>query len=162
MSRFDNEVRVSKSVLDRLIDFEPRISEEPPRSLSTSLADLKHAVRRDLEWLLNSRSFYDPGDGGLVESLKSVAFYGIPDFTGVSPNSSTERSRISQAIETAIKNFEPRFTNVQVSLEPISNLDRVLKFRIQATLDIEPVPEAVVFDTVLQMGSGNFEVKETV
>jgi type VI secretion system protein ImpF len=161
MSRIDNEIRVSRSVLDRLIDLEPRMSQEPPRTVSTSLAELKQAVRRDLEWLLNSRSFYDSGDGGLEESVKSVAFYGLPDFTGVSPNSSVERARMTDAIQAAIRNFEPRFTNVQVSLEPISNLDRILKFRIQATLDIEPVPEAIVFDTVLQMGSGNFEVRES-
>jgi predicted component of type VI protein secretion system len=34
----------------------------------------------------------------------------------------------------------------------------MLKFRIEATLDIEPTPEPVVFDTVLQLGSGNFAV----
>ena len=84
MSRYDNEIRVTQSVLDRLIDLEPRVSTEPPKSNATSLADLKQSVRRDLEWLLNTRYFYDPGDGvGLEETIKSVAFYGLPDFTGV-------------------------------------------------------------------------------
>jgi type VI secretion system protein ImpF len=63
MSRYDNEIRVTQSVLDRLIDLEPRLSSEPPKSNATSLADLKQSVRRDLEWLLNTRYFYDPGDG---------------------------------------------------------------------------------------------------
>jgi type VI secretion system protein ImpF len=160
MSRIDNEIRVTQSVLDRLIDLEPKVSTEPPKSHSTSLAELKQSVRRDLEWLLNTRCFFDEGDGGLEESLKSVAFYGLPDFTGVSAMSHIEQSRMTRAIEAAIKNFEPRFINVKVSMEPLNNLDRMFKFRIEASLDVEPSPEPVVFDTVLQMGSGNFAVKE--
>ena len=160
MSRLDNEIRVSLSVLDRLIDFEPKVSTEPPKSQSTSLAELKQSVRRDIEWLLNTRYFYDPGDGiGLEEAIKSVAFYGLPDFTAVSAKSHIEQARMTQALEAALRIFEPRFINVKVSLEPISNLDRLLKFRIEANLDVEPAPEPVVFDTVLQMGSGNFAVK---
>jgi type VI secretion system protein ImpF len=161
MSRIDNEIRVSQSVLDRLIDLDPRVSTEPPKSRSTSLAELKQSVRRDLEWLLNTRYFYDAGDGiGLEETIKSVAFYGLPDFTGVSAKSHIEQSRMNQAIESAIKSFEPRFINVKISMEPLSNLDRMLRYRIEASLDIEPAPEPVVFDTVLQMGSGNFAVRE--
>jgi len=158
MSRFDNEIRVSQSVLDRLIDYEPKQSQEPPKSRSTSLAELKQSVRRDLEWLLNTRCFAENIGGGLEESPKSVAFYGLPDFTGVSAKSGIEQKRMTSALETAIKNFEPRFTDLRVSLEPINNVDRMLKFRIEATLDIEPTPEPVVFDTVLQLGSGNFAV----
>jgi type VI secretion system protein ImpF len=160
MSRFDNEIRVSQSVLDRLIDLEPKMSQEPPKSRSQSLAELKQAVRRDLEWLLNTRCFYDAGDGGLEETLRSVAFYGLPDFTGVSAKSHIEQARMTKALETAIRDFEPRFINLKVTLEPISNLDRMLRFRIEASLDIEPTPEPVTFDTVLQMGSGNFAVQE--
>jgi len=160
MSRIDNEIRVSQSVLDRLIDMEPKISTEPPKSRSQSLAELKQAVRRDLEWLLNTRCFNDPGDGGLEESQKSVAFYGLPDFTGLSAKSHIEQSRMTKAIEIAIRDFEPRFTNLKVTLEPINNIDRMFKFRIEASLDIEPTPEPVTFDTVLQMGSGSFAVQE--
>jgi type VI secretion system protein ImpF len=158
MSRIDNEIRVSQSVLDRLIDYEPKQSQEPPKSRSTSLAELKQSVRRDLEWLLNTRCFAENLDGGLEEAPKSVAFYGLPDFTGVSAKSGIEQKRMTSALESAIKNFEPRFTELKISLEPINNVDRMLKFRIEATLDIEPTPEPVVFDTVLQLGSGNFAV----
>jgi predicted component of type VI protein secretion system len=46
-----------------------------------------------------------------------------------------------------------------VTLLPISNVGRELKFRIEANLDVEPAPEPVSFDTVLQMGSGEFRVQ---
>jgi type VI secretion system protein ImpF len=160
MSRIDNEVRVSHSILDRLIDYEPKLTTEPPKSQSQSLAEFKQAVRRDLEWLLNTRCFYDPGDGGLEESLRSVAFYGLPDFTGVGAKSHLEQSRMTKALESALRNFEPRFINLKVTLEPLSNVDKSLKFRIEASLDVEPTPEPVAFDTVLELGSSNFAVKD--
>lgn len=161
MSRLDNEIRVSWSVLDRLIDSDPNESQDPPRSQSASLAELKQAVRRDLEWLLNTRNHLEDVDGTLEESPRSVAFYGLPDFTSVSAKSASEQSRMAKTIETALSYFEPRFSGLKVSMEPVSNVDRSLKFRIEATLEIEPTPEAVVFDTVLQLGSGNFAVNSS-
>lgn len=147
-------------MLDRLIDLDPRMSQEAPKSRSTSLHELKQAVRRDLEWLLNSRCHTQAVDDRLEESPRSVAFYGLPDFTAVSVRSYVEQKRMTKAIEDAIRIFEPRFTNLRVTLEPIENVDRQLKFRIEATLDIEPTPEPIVFDSVLQQGAGGFVVEE--
>ena len=160
MARTDNEIRITPSVLDRLLDFEPKESKEAPKSRSKSLRELKLSVRRDLEWLLNTRCYPQDVDEGLEEVLKSVVFFGLPDFTGVSAKSHIEQKRLSQAVETAIRNFEPRFIDLKVTLEPINNIDRLLKFRIEARLDIDPVPEPIVFDTVLQLGSGEFAIKE--
>ena len=160
MARTDNQIRVTSSVLDRLLDFEPDLTQEPPKSRSRSLSELKQAVRRDLEWLLNTRSYPVEIDERLEEIKKSVVVYGLPDFTGVSAKSSFEMDRLSKAVENAIKTFEPRFLNPKVWLEPIDNTDRLLKFRIEAQLDVEPTPEPIAFDTVLQLGSGDFQVKE--
>ena len=159
MPRTDNEIRVTPSVLDRLIDLDPRQSTEAPKSRSASVVDLKQSVRRDLEWLLNTRRASD-ADGGLEELKKSVLTYGLPDFTGVSAKSHIEQKRLTQSLETALKTFEPRFIDLKVSLEPISSIDRQLRFRIEARLDIEPTPEPIAFDTVLQLGSGEFAVSE--
>jgi type VI secretion system protein ImpF len=160
MARTDNEIRITPSVLDRLLDFDPRSSQEAPKSRSKSLSELKLSVRRDLEWLLNTRCFLVDLDERLEEIKKSVATYGLPDFTGISAKNHVEQKRLSDALETAIKTFEPRFLDLKVTLEPISNVDRLLRFRIEASLDIEPVPEPIVFDTVLQLGSGDFQVQE--
>jgi len=158
MSRLDNHFLVSTSVPGLLIDLEPRESHEALKSQSATVADLKVAVGRDLEWLLNTRCFAENEDGGLKEALNSVAFYGLPDFTAVSAKNPHEQTRMKRAIETALANFEPRFSGVRVTMEPISSVDRLLKFRIEAMLEIEPNPEPVVFDTVLQLGTGSFAV----
>lgn len=161
MARTDNEIRITPSILDRLLDYDPKSSEEAPKSRSKSLADLKQSVRRDLEYLLNSRSFIGEVDEGLVEVNKSVAVYGLPDFTCLSAKNPLELKRLTRVLENTIKVFEPRFLDLRVTLEPLTFVDKQLKFRIEAKLDVEPTPEHIAFDTVLQIGSGDFVVKET-
>lgn len=160
MARIDAEVRVTTSVLDRLLDYEPQISTEAPKSRSTSLRDLRASVRRDLEWLLNTRSTYSFDDDGPEEAKRSVAYYGLPDFTGISVQNQAEQRRLTKAIETAIRFFEPRFLDLRVIMEPFDTVDRQLKFRIEARLDVDPVPEPIAFDTILQVGSGEFVLSE--
>ena len=160
MVRKDLEIRVTPSVLDRLVDLEPKVFTETPKSRSTSLRDLKIAVRRDLEWLLNTRCHGDLSAVENTEVRRSVAFYGLPDIMGMSPKNPAEQKRLSKELEAAIKIFEPRFLNVKVTLDPVEGADRHLKFRIEASLDVEPAPEPIVFDTILQTGSGEFAVSE--
>lgn len=160
MARTDNEIRITPSVLDRLLDFEPNLSSEAPKSRSKSLRDLKTSVRRDLEWLLNSRQNVWEIPDNLEEINNSIAVYGLPDFTGASAKSSAEQKRLVKQIETAIKIFEPRFLDLKVTLEPSNTLERLLRFRIDARLDVKPIPEPISFDTVFQFGSSEFSVVE--
>lgn len=160
MARIDHEIRITPSILDRLLDYEPQMSTEAQRSQAQSLADLKRSVKRDLEWLLNTRHNGVEVPETLEELNHSLAIYGLPDLTSLSVRNPHEQNRLSKAIEHALHVFEPRFLNVKVSLEPIDNTDRQLRFRIEAHLDIEPVPEPISFDTVLQVGSGEFAISE--
>jgi len=160
MARSENEILVTPSLLDRLIDLDPARSQDGPKSRATSVRELKASVRRDIEWLLNTRCYMEAEDADLEETKKSVAFYGLPDFTGMSAKNNLEQKKLSKSLETALKYFEPRFLDLKISLEPVNNVDRQLKFRIEARLDIEPVPEPIAFDTVLQIGSGEFAIVE--
>ena len=156
----DSEIRITPSVVDRLLDFEPKVSSEAPKSRSQGLRELKQSVRRDLEWLLNTRHSAEKVPDGLEEVNKSIAVYGLPDFTGLSSKNIDDRKSLIRNIETALKNFEPRFMNLKVALVESDEQERGVKFQIQAILRIEPTPEPVVFDTVLQVGSGEFKVEE--
>lgn len=156
----DNEIRITPTIVDRLLDFEPRVSTEAPKSRSQGLRELKQSVRRDLEWLLNTRHSADKVPDGLDEVNKSIAIYGLPDFTGLSSKNIDDRKSLIRSIETALRTFEPRFMNLKVTLVETDDHQRGVKFQIQAILRIEPTPEPVVFDTVLQMGSGEFKVEE--
>ncbi|GIU83137.1 MAG: type VI secretion system baseplate subunit TssE [Acidobacteria bacterium] len=159
MPSLNKEIKITPSILDRLIDFEPKLLQESPKSRLKSLREFKQLVRRDLEWLLNTRCHLFVSDSS-QELYKSVLMYGLPDFTGVGIRSKNEQMRLTKAIENAIKTYEPRLSNLRVTLEPFSDVDKTIKFRIEAELKIEPVPEPVVFDTILQLGRGSFDVKE--
>lgn len=159
MARSDNELRVVTSVLDRLLDYEPEISREAMASRSKSLRELKQSVRRDLEWLLNTRQVA----GGLPPELKelndSVAAFGLPDFTALNIDSADDQKSIKREIEDAVRRFEQRLEGVVVAIEPVRATERTLRFRIDARLKIDPAPEPITFDTVLQLGSGEYQVR---
>lgn len=156
----DSEIRITPSIVDRLLDFEPKVSTEAPKSRSQGLRELKQSVRRDLEWLLNTRHSAEKVPDGLDEVNKSIAIYGLPDFTGLSSKNIDDRKSLIRSIETALRAFEPRFMNLKVTLVETDDHQRGVKFQIQAILRVEPTPEPVVFDTVLQVGSGEFKVEE--
>jgi type VI secretion system protein ImpF len=154
MSRFDNHIRITPSVLDRLIDYEPEVSREPAASRSKSLRQLKESVKRDIEQLLNTRQSGDWLPPDLKELNNSLAAYGLPDFTSISIKSPAEQGRLQSALETAIATFEPRLEDINITILPLGDLQRSLHFRIEARLRIEPAPEPVTFDAMLQLASG--------
>ncbi len=159
MARTDNELQVTTSVLDRLLDYEPEITREPIASRSKSLRQLKQSVRRDLEWLLNTRQTALELSPEMKETTNSVATYGLPDFTHLSIDNAGDQKMIKREIEETVRRFEGRLENVVVSIEPVRSIERVMRFRIDARLKIDPTPEPVTFDTVLQLGSGHYEVR---
>jgi type VI secretion system protein ImpF len=153
----ENSGRVKASILDRLLDFDPGESREPATARSIAARDLKKSVMRDLEWLLNTRLGFDIPES-LEEVRKSVAYYGLPDFTALSIANFVELSRLKSDIEHAIKFFEPRLLDVQLIFEPITSTEKQIKFRVEARIDADPLPEEVAFDTVLNSGNGSFVI----
>lgn len=154
----DNErVRITPSVFDRLLDFDPRETAEPPKSRTASIADLKRSVLRDLEFLLNTRQPIF-ADERLEESIGTVVFYGVPDFTGLGVRSHEEFSKFAGDIEKAIRWFEPRIFDVQINFEPVSDVDRQIRFRVEARLDIDPTPEPIMFDSVIHGEDGRISI----
>jgi type VI secretion system protein ImpF len=63
-------------------------------------------------------------------------------------------------IEEAIIDFEPRLGSVHVSLvdEDDDPTRRQVHFLIEAMLRVDPSPEPVVFDTVLEVASGEYQL----
>jgi type VI secretion system protein ImpF len=160
MARTDNEVRVTPSVLDRLLDYEPELSREPLPSRAKNLRQFKQAIRRDLEWLLNTRQIVNELPPELKETNNSLAAYGLPDFTTLNMENAADQKRIKREIEETIRRFEQRLENVVVSFEAGRTTERVFRFRIDARLKVEPSPEPITFDTVLQLGSGQYQIRE--
>src|SRR5215471_4222138 len=148
---------VQESVLDRLIGDDAEVS---PITRTRSVRDLKSAVRRDLEWLLNTRAVAIPPPESLNEVRESVYTYGVSDITSLSADDPKARLRLRTMIEEAIRIFEPRLTNVLVTESGAGTPEnRQLRFSIQAVLRMDPSPERISFDTVLDVSRGQYAVK---
>jgi len=158
MAKAETEGAIALSVLDRLIDHEPGHHAEPPLTRAQSLRRLKGAVKRDLEWLLNTRRTIQEAPPGAAELQRSLYHYGLPDFIGLSLRSTRDQQKLLKMIETTIAQFEPRLMSVRVRMEPLTENVRLLRFVIEGLLRVDPAPERVSFDTVLELSSGRYQV----
>ncbi len=160
MARWEPEQTVTQSVLDRLIDRDPATSSEAPETRAQSVRRLKVALRRDLEWLLNSRRTPDAVGSEFQELEQSLYNFGLPDVTSLSWDSARDRGRLARMIEQTLATFEPRLMKVKVvAVASSAGAQHVMRFQIEGMLDMDPTPEHISFDTLLQLSSGEYQVK---
>lgn len=161
MSRIRPDQLLVPSLLDRLLDDEPDALQELPRSRSQRLSELKKSVRRDLEYLLNTRICLREIPEDCEHVKTSVLNYGIPDFSGVAMGSSKQQELLRSRVEDVIQRFETRFKHVRVELivDPDGRQQRTIRFRIDGVLHAEPAPEPVAFDSLITPAVGQFQVR---
>jgi type VI secretion system protein ImpF len=151
---------VRQSLLDRLIDEEPDKLRDPPLSPAESVAALHRSLRRDLEAMLNTRRRWRSWSEGYTQLGISPIAYGISDFSSGAFNDPRRREWLRADVEQAIRRFEPRLARVRVTLmEPKDELEARLRLRIEALLRIEPAPEPVAFDTLVDAATAEVTVR---
>lgn len=175
--RGEGEVWVVPSVLDRLLDEEPKSARDVPPTRAESVRDFRRAVLRDLDNLLNSRNTFFDLSQDFVEAGQSALTYGLPDLSDLAvwsyeegdnkvktstPTSLRDLGRLRQAIETTIRRFEPRLTGVvaTVTLARPTDSDQAVRVHVEARLTMDPAPEPVSFDIVMPRNTGKVEVKD--
>lgn len=162
MAKIGTDQPLVPSVLDRLLDFDRSVREEPPKSQVQVLSELRESVRRDLADLLNSHTRCRSWPAELTELERSLLSAGIPDAGTADLAEEQGRRDLARQIERTIRLFEPRFKTVRVLLlENADVLDRTLRFRIEALLHAYPAPEPVVFDSALHPITGNYSVQNS-
>lgn len=154
MSPASTEPLVTQSILDRLTAVE-----EWPATRTQSVRFFRDALKRDLEWLLNTRQPPMPEMASYAAARASVLNFGLPDITALGLTSASDHRQLRLAIEACLRNFEPRLSNVRVSLEGSDKADRRLRFHIEGNMNLDPAPEEIAFDTVLELSSGEYKVK---
>ena len=160
MAQREAQGPVTPSILDRLIDFDPKRSSEAPLTRAQSVRQLKSGLRRDLEWLLNSRRVAVEPDESLRELNRSLYVYGLPDFSSFNVASPKDQARLLKCLQSALKIFEPRLASVQVVPIETSGVNtRELRFRVEGLLIMDPASEHVSFDTVIELRTGVCQVK---
>jgi len=157
----DSGRAVQLSILDRLTDDEPAVRTEAPITREKSLRMMRVAVQRDLEALLNTIRIAEKVPETYTELRDSLWLYGLPDINSISLQNQQDEERLLRSLERAIQQFEPRLSRVRVtSYDRILKSRQVVEFHVEAMLMIEPAPERIAFDTILEIGKGSYRVKE--
>jgi len=160
MAKREVERTVQQPLLDRLTDRDPMSATEARMTRAQSVSEFKQSVRRDVEWLLNTRRIPEPAPDSLSELQDSHYDYGLPDITSLSADSPEVRMQLARRIEEAVTLFEPRLADVKISVTDAGEGGtRQLRFLLEGMLRMEPNPEQVAFDTILDTTNCNFEVK---
>jgi type VI secretion system protein ImpF len=155
----DGGPAISQSILERLIDEAPGASTDAPQRWGDAVAQKRASVQRDLEWLLNTRRIAEPAPADFPELRASLYHFGLPDISSRSADSEDARRQLLQQIEETVRTFEPRLSSVRVSLRRGGEEGpHRVRFVIEALLRMEPDPERITFDTVLEVTSGEFVV----
>jgi type VI secretion system protein ImpF len=126
-----------------------------------ALEVLRTAVRRDLEALLNARRRRMPLPAHFSELVVSPMSYGIPDPTSGAFAVPERRRALISEVEATIRRFEPRVSIVSVTLvDEEDQLGEVLRVRVEGVLRADPVPEPILFETLLEPVSRDVTVRE--
>lgn len=150
--------RLQPCLLDRLFDDEPRRRSESREEKVISVKRFREGVKRDIEWLLNSKSrFYDLDDAH-SEIRTSVVNYGIRDFTGLSSENLSLRE-LEHIIRNALIKYEPRLISDELKVKAAgssSELQKVnaLSFEISGKIWAEPLPQDFVLRTEVSLETG--------
>ena len=158
-----DHILVKPSLFDRLLDENFNQPTDPVQDRAQSIRQLKRSVLRDLENLFNSRNALAGLDADFTEVRRSVASYGLPDFSQYNIRNPRELLRLTRTIESCVRDFEPRLSEVEVQAVPLKKgSHRTLRFEIDAKLRVDPIDEPVRFDMELQLNRQECRMLSTV
>ncbi len=164
MAELSTTERLQPALLDRLIDDDPKNTQESRDRRILSMRQLRAAVLRDLTWLLNSPS--RPPTDEIHEFpvvARSVINYGLPSMAGLTA-SSARGARLEGAIRDAVEAFEPRIVpgslHVRVGASDDHSAHRGMVFEISGEICPLPIPEALYVRTEVDLETGHCELKE--
>ncbi len=155
--------RLQPSLLDRLIDDEPRRATEAAEARVLDKRGLRAAVLRDLAWLFNAIDYGDQFEPAHYPQVaRSVLNYGLPQLSG-GYASSVDITRLEATIRSSILLFEPRI--VPSSLRVVAEMNRsILDVHNQLALTIngllwaQPVPLEIHLRTQIDLEHNNVTV----
>lgn len=154
MARAKSEILITQSLVDRLSD-----TEQWPETRAASITMYRDSLKRDVEWLLNTRQPVIPELEDFPATASSVLNYGLPDIHSFDSSEGKRHSDLTNALEKCIRTFEPRISQPHVFLARTDMLSRSLRFHIEGQIVFENMNEEIKFDTLLELVSGEYEVK---
>lgn len=129
-------------LFERLRDDDLTVPYEPKPRMMATVEELRESVRRELQWLLNTRA---PRIGDPLRAPR----YGIPEFSHLSVSIAEEREDLCSTIVRAIEYHETRLKNVSVELLDFDNVERAARLSLRAVLKSDQDGEPILFDLVV-------------
>jgi type VI secretion system protein ImpF len=115
-------------------------------------------VRRDLEWLFNTRRVKDERLDRWPGLLKSVYNYGLPDVSSADPSRQHDQDALLKFMEEAIERFDPRLRDWHIQFAPAAGAAHMLRFQIDGVVLMDPSPAEVSFETLVDRTNGECKV----
>jgi type VI secretion system protein ImpF len=156
----------ARVLLDRIISTEIARRQQMRRSVVMSMQELRAAVLRDLQNLLNTTA---PEADLRQEERTLEAFplvqagvlnYGIPALAG-RIRTTDDVIELAREIERAVERYEPRIRYVRVSVAEPGAVSTPLELIIEGELWGYPIAEHMRVHTVLDLDGGHAEVTGT-
>ena len=144
-------------LLSRLLDDNPQKNYDGCVTKFVTSQQLYKDIRNNLENILNARALGLNWPTYQTQLDYSLLNYGLTDFTQHHFSNNDAQQQLCQAITTLINHFEPRLMNVEVTLlDNELELERLLKIRIAAAIDITPSPIATIFESAMDISHHQF------
>lgn len=151
---------ISRSILDRLLDATPDLVQDAPLSLVEQIREMREAIRRDLEALLNTRRCPEAPPSALQELKGALVSYGVDGIISANLVTDESKLRLARAIERRIALFETRLSDVRVTiLRNNSAGERALRMRIQATFRLHDGMPPISFESTIDPSTQRFLVE---
>ncbi|MGO8105384.1 type VI secretion system baseplate subunit TssE [Rhizobium leguminosarum] len=151
---------LARSILDRLIDEAPDRTVDPPMSFVDQVRDVREAIRRDLEALLNTRRCPATPPAALSELRDALVSYGVDGIVSANLMTDQAKLKLAQAIERRIALFETRLADVRVTiLKSRTMTERALRMRIQATFSLHEGMPPISFESTIDPSTQRFLVE---
>ena len=154
MARIKAEVLVTQSLMDRLSD-----TGDWPATRFASMRMYRETLKREVEWLLNTRQSPIERLDEYAQASSSVINYGLPDIHSFTGAAGREHDALTLALLKTLRAFEPRIRDPQVFLVRSDTTNRSLRFHVEGRISFENMEEEIKFDTVLELIRGEYEVK---
>lgn len=149
--------RIRAPLFDRLTKSSDPADEAAHPCRSLSAKEAIEAVQTELSRILNSRTTLqaDPRTSGMLTTVN----YGLPDFSHVSALDMQARADLASRLANIIEAFEPRLSQVRVTIQAHRSGERFLAGSIEAVLRMGMIPEPVAFELYSDEMVGGFSVK---
>lgn len=157
--------RLQPALLDRLIDDAPQAAAEPPEVRTLTRQRLRQGVLRDLNWLFNAMSRFDPDDDGVHDAVRrSTLNFGFPSLAGAMV-SGLEPHVIERMVRQSILDFEPRILPDSLQVRALDSggprMQRhLIELEIAGQLWAQPYPMELLLRTSVHLDTGQVDVKE--